>query len=228
MTNLDGVRFNLIRTGTHKLLRLPREILSGGGPRPLLQVLGRVEEERDCADAYVKELLISGTWLHSSGSLSFRTAGNETQSEGAIQLKINGSSASIDDFWSDSRLAGIIEEVMLPRPFKSKADEKRIHRFNFLTVKLRFPAAALTVKWLCRQVPGTSVNHVNLMVSGLPRNKTMDIGGILGHDDHKLATTPTDDCMRANANLLSHSTPAQSGSDADWLSAAYENGSIDS
>lgn len=202
-------------------------MLSGGGPPPLLQVLGRVEEERDCTDAYVKELLISGAWLHSSGSLSFRTAGNETQSEGAIQLKVNGSNASIDDFWSDSRLAGIIEEVRLPRSFKSKADEKKIHRFNFLTVRLRFPAAALTVKWLCRQVPGSSVNHMNLMVSGLPRNKTLDIGGILGHDDHALATTPTDDCLRANANLLSRSAHAQGDADTDWLSATYENISID-
>jgi len=236
VTNLDGVRFNLIRTGTHKLLRLPREKVSGDGLPPLLQVLGRVEEERDCADAYVKELFISGTWLQRSGSLTFRTAGNETRSEGAIQLKVNGSNASVDELWSDSRLAGIIEEVVLPRAPKSKADEKKIHRFNFLTVRLRFPAAALTVKWLRRAVPGSSVNHVNLMVSGLPKSKTMDIGGILGHDDHTLAVTPTNDCVRADANLISPSTPgsrglitsgAHSDSDTDWLSATYENIGID-
>jgi hypothetical protein len=235
--NLDGVRFNLIRTGTHELLRLPRETVSGGGPPQLLQVLGRVEAERDCADAYLKELLISGTWLQEAGSLSFRTTGNESESDGAMWLKVHGSNISVDDLRSDSRLASIIEEVTLPSVSKRKADVNKIHRLNFPTVKLRFPAAALTVKWLRRQVPGSSLNHLNFKVSSLPTNKTMDIGGIMGHDDHTLATTPTGDCLGASAKPFSLATPgsrarvtpqAQFDSDTDWLTTSYENVGIDS
>lgn len=230
VTNLDGVRFNLVRTGTHEFLRLPRRTASGGEAAPLLEVLGRVEEERHCADGYVKELLVGGTWLQTSGGLTFRTGGSDPSGEGAIQLMVNGSNVSVEDLRVDSRLAGVLEKVAAPGTPRGVALEGKIRRLSLLTVRLRFPKAILTVEWLHRQVPGSSVNHLNFKVAGLPRPESMEVGGILGRDDHTLAATAADDChSAATADLIAASDPHSRADvrpldvdDQEVISATYD------
>jgi hypothetical protein len=221
VSNLDGERFNLIRAGAHELLRLPREVVPSGGHPLLLKVQGRVEQEQSCVDAYVKDVLITGEWLRESGSLSFRTGGNTSGSADAIQLKVNGSSVSVKELRDDSRLAHLIENVAAHGAPHGEPKVEKIRRLNFLTVKLRFPLATLTVDWLHRQTPGFSVNHLNFQASGLPRPQVMDVGGILGRDSHALAVTPSEECRQDWDLMGLHSKELSASQEADWLSASY-------
>jgi len=226
VTNLDGERFNLVRTGPHELLRLPRLSDPGSETAPLLQVIGRVEEEQHCLETYVKEVLLSGSWLRTIGNISFRTAGGGPHSQGAIQLEVNGSAVSVEDFRdSRGRLAHVVEKVTVSSAAHPDAEEKgkSIKRLNFLNVEMRFPAAALTVEFLSRHVPGSSVNHLNLKALGLPKPEIMEVGGVLGRDDHTLAATPSDECRQSDLHMVIP-TPQGAASedpDAGGFTASY-------
>jgi len=208
VTNVEGERFNLNRVGVHELLRLPRRSGSfpgrarasrgsrrapgdpqASGSEALLEVLGTVEAERSCAEPFVKQLDLSGLWLQESGPLVLRAGGLGTDSMDAIVLQVNGSHIGKDELTRDSRLQGLLQAAE-PKAKHGKRDGATIRRDTFFTIKLRFSGATLTVDWVHREVPGSSLNHLDLHVAGLPKlGRGMDVGGVLGRDDHAAAAS---------------------------------------
>jgi len=204
VTNVEGQRFSLVRVGVHELLRLPRwpgpRPGQGVGSEPLLEVLGTVESERKCAEPFVRQLDLSGLWLWQSGPIVLRAGGLSEDSKDAIVLQVNGSHVREDE------LRGLLQQGLLqvakPTAEHGKRHGAEAHREKFFTVQFRFSGATITVDWIHREVPGSSLNHLDLHVADLPKNeKGMDVGGILGLDDHTSAASSSPGC-EPSMNLM--------------------------
>jgi hypothetical protein len=223
VTNVEGQRFDLVRVGVHELLRLPRRSGSspghGTGSEALLEVLGTVESEQKCQEPFVKQLDLRGLWLQQSGPLVLRASDLSEDSRDAVMLQVNGSRVSKDELTRDARLQGLLKAED-PQAKHVKRHGAKVHRDKIFTLKFRFSGATLTVDWIHREVPGSSLNHLDLHVADLPKfEKGMDVGGILGRDDHTSATMSSPVC-RPNSNLVGFdSVLVVPGS---LLGAAYE------
>jgi hypothetical protein len=220
VTNVEGQRFNLVRTGVHELLRLPRRSGTPGkqaGSEALLEVLGSVESEQSCAEPFVRQLDLSGLWLQQSGPLVLRAGGLSLDSEDAIVLHVNGSRVDKHELTRDARLRGVLQ-VTEPRAKRGKQHGAKVRRDKFFSVQMRLPGATLTVDFVHRDVPGSSLNHLDFNVADLP--KLMDVGGVLGRDDHALAASPSAGC-RPTQGLVGQR--ADFDARASLLSASYEH-----
>jgi hypothetical protein len=198
VTNVEGQRFDLVRVGVHELLRLPRRSGSrpehGARSEALLEVLGTVESERKCEQSFVKQLDLSGLWLQQSGPLVLRAGDLSEDSRDAIMLQVNGSRVSQDEFTRDARLQGL-QKAEKPKAKNVKRRGAKAYRDKLFILEFRFSGVTLTVDWIHREVPGSSLNHLDLHVADLPKpEKGMDVGGILGRDDHTSAAIPSLDC----------------------------------
>lgn len=201
MTTVDGRRFNLVRPGEHELVRLPR-LGPAGAPEPLLQALARVEpaDGRGCRDPFVREVRLGGGWLEHTGPLRFQAGGGSPDDEGAVLLQVNGSAVD---------RAQLAELVARSEGFSAQVDEPArgrgaaagsITKLALLRVVLRMRGATLSLKWVHRAVPGLRVNHLDFGMSGLGK-LGMEVGGILGVDDHAAAARPPAECAASRADL---------------------------
>jgi len=197
VTNVRGERFDLRRLGFTELLRLPRQVAEGA--QPLLSVLGRVETDSTCADTFIKEFDFLGSWLSRSGKLTLGTSGAGRGADEAISLAVNGTALDVAGLRAVEGLKDVLE-VVTPETRHAKESTiraQKILRQTFLTVNMRFPLAKLSVEWVHRRTPFSNVNHLNLKVASLPKPmQGMEVGGILGLDDHAAATVPPDHCKR--------------------------------
>jgi hypothetical protein len=185
----------------------------------LLEVLGTVESEHKCEEPFVKQLDLRGLWLQQSGPLVLRAGDLSQESRDAIVLQVNGSHVSKDELTLDARLQGLLTAEE-PQAKNVKRHGPKAHRDKLFTLKFRFSGATLTVDWIHREVPGSSLNHLDLHVADLPKlEKGMDVGGILGRDDHDSATMPSPGCT-PNQNLVN--LDAGLGVPGSLLGAAYE------
>jgi len=223
VTNVEGQRFDLVRVGVHELLRLPRQSDSrpdhGTRSEALLEVLGTVESERKCEEPFVKQLDLRGLWLQQSGPLVLRAGDLSDDSRDTIMLQVNGSHVSKDELIRDARLQGLLK-VEEPEAKHVKRDGTKAHRDKLFTLMLRFAGATLTVDWIHREVPGSSLNHLDFHVANLPKlEKGMDVGGILGRDGHTSAAMSSPGC-KPNQLLMN----LDAGLDVlgSLLGAAYE------
>jgi len=201
-TNMDGQRFNVVRVGAHEFLRVPRGPPGDGlSAEPLLRVVGRVEALRHgCGFPFVREVFVEGQLLGSVGRLRFGTGGSSPEGHGAALLSINGSEVGQEAFAQRARGVAV---VVVPQKHASRRHDT-IHRQTFLTVQLRLGPANISIDWVHRSVPADAlidevdeVNHINFDVSNLrllSEQFDMDIGGILGRDDHTLAATVGPQC----------------------------------
>jgi hypothetical protein len=223
VTNVEGQRFSLARVGVHELLRLPRRPGAGpgqgAGSEALLEVLGTVESEEKCAEPFVRQLDLSGLWLRQSGPLFLRAGGLSMDSKDAIMLQVNGTRVGEEEFRVLME-RGLLQ-VAKPTAEQSERHGAKARREKYFTAKFRFPGATITVDWIHREVPGSSLNHLDLHVADLPRLEDgMDVGGILGRDDHASAAGSSPDC-KPTQNLMQFDTGLDvSGS---LLKASYEH-----
>jgi hypothetical protein len=221
VTNVEGQRFNLVRVGVHELLRLPRHS-QGAGREALLKVSGSIESERSCEEPFVKQLDLSGLWLWQSGPLVLRAGGLNEDSDDAIMLQVNGSHVGKDE------IQGLLPREML-QVAKSNAKHNKRHgakarRDELFTLKFRFSGATLTVDWVHREVPGSSLNHLDLHVADLPRlEKGMDVGGILGRDDHASAARVSPGCEPTQNLVGSRRVDSSLDVPGSLLKASYKD-----
>merc|ERR1719222_378412 len=131
-------------------------------------------------------------------------------------LQVNGSRVGKDAFTRDARLQGFLQ-VTRPTARHGRRHGAKIRRDKLFNVRMRFPGAALAVDWVHREVPGSSLNHLDFRVADL--SKHMDVGGILGVDDHTLAASPSPGCAHTQSLVAFHSSRLDVP--ASLLSATY-------
>jgi len=134
-------------------------------------------------------------------------------------MEVNGSRVGRDGLARDEMLHGLLQ-VSEPKAARPHAHRGKITRDRFLTAMLRLPGATLKVDWIHREVPGLSLNHLDLHVADLPRlAEGMDVGGILGMDDHTSAASPPPGCTPTRS-LFSLGTGSEVAS--SQLGASYK------
>jgi hypothetical protein len=158
LSNVYGQRFDLLRTGMHKLLQIPRRALRGDDVEALLRVDLRVDAKAEnlgasCADMYFTSVNITGYWV-------FSTTGTAVLS------------------------------VHARRPDTNSLEKWR----NF---------GAIDLKVVSGRTSG-GIEYLNLYVRHLSHLRTsgVEVGGLLGMDDHTKESTPAKNC-RTIASLLS-------------------------
>lgn len=223
VTNVDGERFDIMKKGAHEFLRFPRRASQSPGsvgPTPLLSVWGAVEGsyEDGCHETYLKQVDVTGEWLvRSVGPLRFRADGQSLDGDREVILSINGSLVSKGAFGSYTNAWPFLE-VIDPKSSDVNHESKAIQKVPMYTVKLIHGGVTLKVDWVHRAVPGGQpLNHLNFQALGLRKlvdGYGMDIGGILGRDDHSDAASLPGECKPAGADHLRVSDRA-SGADAD-------------
>jgi len=219
VTTVDGRRFDLVRSGEHELVRLPRRD-PAGATEPLLQALARVEPAagRGCADPFVREVRLGGGWLERTGPLRFQASGGSPDDEDAVSLQVNGSAVGHAQLAElVARSEGFSAQVGEPARGRDAAAGS-ITRSTLLRVALRMRGATLTVTWVHRAVPGLRVNHLNFGMSGLGK-LGMEVGGILGMDDHTAAAKPPAQCAASRSDLRRPSAPGEAWVPPQTLSA---------
>merc|ERR1740121_175868 len=150
----------------------------------------------------------TGLWLRKTGPLVLRAGGEKMDGADAVVMEVNGSRVGRDGLARDEGLPGLLR-VSEPEVAGQHAHHGRIRRDMFLTATLRLPGATLQVDWIHRELPGSSLNHLDLHVADLPKiAEGMDVGGILGRDNHTLAASPTPGCTPSQT-LLSIGTGAE-------------------
>lgn len=228
VTNVDGVRFEILKAGVQELLRLPRRANKSHGsvePSPLLSVSAIVDpaDEDTCHEMYVKQVDVTGGWLRSSGPLRFRAGGDSLDDPRAISLSVNGSLVDRAALERDGRVQRFLEVTEASIPHVDPTTNT-IQKVPMFAVKLSFAAATLNIDWMHRAVPGgKSMNHLNFRASGLRRfsdSSGMDIGGILGRDDHSDAASLPGECKLARADLRVSNTAPGDGGDLQVIAAA--------
>lgn len=227
VTNVDGARFDIMKVGVHEFLRLPRRASQSRGsvePEPLLSVLAAVQRpsKDECRESYVKQVDVTGVWLNSSGPLRFRAEGGSLDAARAIVLSINGSQVDALSLGRDSRVKPFLE-VMEPRAPRANPVSGAIQKVPLFAVQLSFAAATLKIDWTHRKVPGgLSMNHLNFQAFGLRKilESGMDIGGILGRDDHSDATSLPKECKLGGADLRASGRASIEEGDRQVIAAA--------
>jgi hypothetical protein len=105
--------------------------------------------------------------------------------------------------------------VSEPRAKRGERHGAKVRRDKFLGVRMWLPGVTLTVDWVHREAPGSSLNHLDLNVAGL--STLVEAGGILGRDDHALAASPSPDCGPTQSLIGFGTVPAS------LLKASYEH-----
>jgi len=207
--NVRGERFNIMQTGSHVLMELPR----GSKPHQVhLRVDADVEQFGDCHTLYMQGLRVIGKWLESPGfpgSLEFRAGGGNLSFGGpgietghALLRAGNITVSSLAEFSSllPRALAEVSETRLPKRP--SKPPGKRIRT---LAVKLLFPRGVTVLVSFVRTHRSLGRGHVDHLDFAVLRLGVagFEVGGLLGLDSHVAAATVPDECRgRKTESLL--------------------------
>lgn len=189
-----------MREGHFTLLELPRAD-PGGAQRPgLLRVEAEVRRGGACKAMYMTYLKIAGQLLelpNYPGSLEFWTSGHEfnVDADRYHRLRVgNRTVRSVAEF-EELVPPGIVEVAQRAESHAPMVRKRGTQRTRTLAIKLSLPSGpALTVSFMHTAQRGhRSVNHLDFAAEKLGR-AGLEVGGILGLDDHTLAATPPEIC----------------------------------
>jgi len=197
--NIKGEKFDIVNPGKHVLLQLPR---SAQPHAAHLHVVADVEQVSDCLAFYMKSVTVSGNWVASP--LEFRAhSGNLTLgglTTGASLLVGGMPVKSLQEF--EDLLPTGLAEVATPKTVEPNSHARK--RMLMLAVKLKFPAGPQLVISFMRTRDARVGNHVDhLDVAGIRLGTAkMEVGGLLGEDDHDSATAMPEECIHHMADSL--------------------------
>jgi len=197
--NIKGEKFDIVNPGKHVLLQLPRSVQPHAAH---LHVAADVEQVSDCLAFYMKSVTVSGNWVASP--LEFRAhSGNLTLgglTTGASLLVGGMPVKSLQEF--EDLLPTGLAEVATPKTVESNSHPRK--RMRMLAVKLKFPAGPQLVISFIRTRDarvGNRVDHLDVAGIRLGTAK-MEVGGLLGEDDHDSATAMPEECIHHMADSL--------------------------
>ena len=137
-----------------------------------LRVDADVERIGDlCSEMYIKSLNISGSHLHQAGALLLRAG------KPVVQVEGQPAPVNITDFAKQSHAFGVLTRS----PFM---------------LHLEIGDSHLDVKWKeFHHRGGDKGKYLNFKATHL--GETVDVGGLLGHDDHTFAASTPSQCKHA-------------------------------
>lgn len=194
VTNVAGERFDIMRSGMHTLVEVPRDQRI---PKKLL-VKGQIERYGSaCSSMWITQMSISGSQLNTE--YEFFTRGDHLYRVG------NFSTDNIDAF------AAAVQPAELSIKLQNNAYRPNYGKYKIAEFTINAGPAKLFVVFVRRQ--GETHYDFHAKNLGSLSAKT-DIGGLMGIDDHTWATSSDGDCVRG---LFKGESEA---GESSWLSAS--------
>lgn len=190
VTNLDGVKFDIMKADTHRLVQIPRYAAHAD---TMLQVDAVIEDlvPHWCEGLFIRKLTLMGKWVEEFGSLEFSTGTNEFNTSRTLRVRARGNET---DFTTEELFrytSPNVVQVTYPQARLGKA-EKKLHTKH---VTLHLGGAVLEVTQQHERIQKKGVNYLNFGVSRLSRVGIADVGGLLGSDDHHQVSQIPAECF---------------------------------
>jgi len=185
VTTVAGEKFDIVVEGQHTLLDLSQE----SDKLLTVQVALEKKDSASCEDLYINDVFVSGKWLGLSKSLQIN-AGALHDLDVPLRLR------AADGAWQNYEDAGdsiTLSPAEGPYPeavaYKMNLAQDAFHKAGFEVrfdpIKMQvYHAVAEDIAWLDVHLMGLS-------------ELDMDIGGLLGFDDHTAAATLPKACQHA-------------------------------
>lgn len=196
VTNVHGEHFDILTTGSYKLLEIPRDH-KGLASESLISISGTVAQPRsDCRSMWIRHLTLAGKLLGQSYEFLAAPDWKDETDEGTFLVTVgNTTSGTPMEFAS---LAANAAVELYPDP--KTGWQKKKHKLVKIIANMKIPAGPATLNVNLWKMPrrrldkGAADNHLDLDVKGMASllnlvegGKPDLIGGLLGSDDHKVA-----------------------------------------
>lgn len=198
VTNIDGQKFDILRTGTHTLVHMPRDASTN---KTMLFITALVRRflpnntsvANRCWDTWITNIFVRGSWLENVPSMEFFTAPGPFNSPATIKMKVgNGSATSPDE--ARKSIPSYTMEVITPE--RTPVAPKRRHQKTITkTVLLHLGPVLVNITWAQTLAKMGYTNHLDIETKHL-KYAMVDVGGILGKGDHSWASTKPEECMK--------------------------------
>lgn len=214
LENVLRDRFQILHPGEHNLLSIPR-----GAPaeEALLYAHAHVFALAGaCSPMRIQRLDVGGQWFGEVLAMRFSTATSQFNTADAIGLGVGKSgNVSVEDFIS--KVPSSMVEVQLPQAGLQAPTTANQHATTFL-VKLTIGDISLKVSWVAERLLSSRIaNSLWLSISNL-RSVKMQIGGLLGVDDHSKAAQIPNDCKANHASDASLRLEERNALVTSWAS----------
>jgi len=185
--NMAGEQFDIYRTGSVEMVRIP-QVPSLPGDTASLKITARIEKigDRVCSPTYIKKVKIEGQLLGDIGALLIETG--EPSRHPAI-LDVNFADGS----WTTSRFTDKTVRTRGNVTVHSSYNGKR----NSMAVKV----GPVTIVLQQYQVGHTPKAYLNLDVQNLTAFGK-NVGGLLGYENHEKRGAPNQVCSTTNSGKV--------------------------
>jgi hypothetical protein len=191
MKNVRGEKFEVRKPGVHTFLDVPQ---GSTADSVLLRVDALVKAEATkCSAMFIKRVDIAGRWLGTTPPLTFSAGtGPAGQADRAGLTVGNSSYLTVEEFLS--HLPPAMIKLTLPTN-AFVAPTLANHHVTGMTAAMKFASGVgLKVSWVSELTPHKALAS-SLWVSATGLSSVREpIGGLLGIDDHYLASKPEADC----------------------------------
>jgi len=207
LTNMDGQKFDVARPGEQVLIRVPRGAPDGATRLRLsaniVDMLGKCKADH----LYARAVKLTGTLLkdfNRSIKLDLKPVTDACRNASCLTQVYVGQGAP----GATEDVASKYASVLSVTPMQGGG--QRIKMIVADSVTVQVDTIVLFSEWISFAYFNVAVNGVRLLKE--------DVGGILGHDDHTLATTPAK-CH--DVNLLETRQGPMLGSRGSRFTAAF-------
>jgi hypothetical protein len=199
MKNVRGEKFEVRKPGVHTFLDVPQ---GSTADSVLLRVDALVKAEATkCSAMFIKRVDIAGRWLGTTPPLTFSAGtGPAGQADRAGLTVGNSSYLTVEEFLS--HLPPAMIKLTLPTN-AFVAPTLANHHVTSMTAAMKFASGVgLKVSWVSELTPHKALAS-SLWVSATGLSSVREpIGGLLGIDDHYLASEPEADCGKRAGLVL--------------------------
>jgi len=176
--NMAHEKFEIRAAGLHTLLQIPKTF---SNEKPMLLRIDAVVEhlsDQNCNGTFIRNMTIWGNWTSEFGLMKLESGSDMTNTSMLVYDQ------SPEDFFS---------------PFSSK---KVSYGASYVSLKLGGTAVHIAKHYEGRY--GKQKGFLNFRVTGL--RTYMDVGGLMGYDNHTRAETPRPECLPDRASAANASS----------------------
>jgi len=186
LVNMRGQHFDVRRPGQYPFLVVPRFARARDSQLFVQASIAPVKGTATCTGLYITTVLLQGSWLGKVRSLEFSTGTQLFDAPEAVGLKVDGRAVSIEAFGKTvpSGVASLVQ-------YHPKLRKNLNRHVDTLVATVNAGPTTVDVGWAHTHEPLVNWLWINFKgVEGIDG----DLGGILGADDHELATRRPEWC----------------------------------
>jgi hypothetical protein len=185
VTTVAGKRFDILQTGVFNILSLvPKTKFSAAPEDPLLHVdIATTRVDTECSESYIQNTTMLGSWIQSMGYTKIQVRG---KSNDALEIGLDGQ-------WQPA-------DALNSSTFRLRASDLLLIQFPglVLQVDVRNYFTGGSSDWK-KHTKRLGWHFLNMHFYGLSKfiaaDSNVDIGGLMGGDDHRSVATAPKNCQ---------------------------------